>query len=112
MMVDPLGEDYWSFDCLTDAQKDIAAALTDDWKPLRVILQKTKADGSRPKAASARSNWEKLCVLGLLNVDAAHTKIVRVRRGDKWKDWWEQHGDLINGLQAVKAGFASVDEVL
>jgi hypothetical protein len=111
-MDDPMGQAYWSFKFITEKQQDVAAALTPDWQPLRSILQQAKADGNHTKRVSARTNWERLHVMGLLCVDKNRRNGVWVRRGELWDAWWAEWGDYVHRNQSIRTGNASPDEVL
>jgi len=91
---DPLGAEYWE---LTEDQKYLGGALTDDWLPLRDVVKKASEDTSRPVTGHVR--WEKLFVFGVLAVDKSRQDDVYVKRGDRWQQWWDASGLTVTALQ-------------
>lgn len=91
---DPLGAGYWR---LTRVQQEIAAALTDDFRPLREVIMRRNNDIGRNDGGQVR--WEKLNVLKILAVDLTRRDNVYVRRGENWLKWWDKAGADITDRQ-------------
>lgn len=80
---DPLGRGYWR--TLTDAQKRLLAALTDDYQPLRAVLSQVEANASK---VGGQVTWEKLAIFHALEVDLTRRDDIYVRRGKWWQALW------------------------
>lgn len=93
---DRLGTEYWATD-LSREQSYFCAALTEDYKPLRRVFIRVKKDALFP--IKANTKWEKLCVLGLMDVDRSRRDDVYVKRGNQWLTWWESLGLSVTNRQ-------------
>ena len=108
--MDALGPEFWLFGSLTMPQNNIALALKLDWTPLRKTLAQAQSD-TKDRKINGNVRWEKLCALGVLEVDRMSKDDVFVRRGSEWEAWAASRADLTHGLQMLKYG-ASVDDIL
>lgn len=91
---DSLGAGYWSTP-LTREQSYFCAALREDYHTLRGVFDQVEADASFQ--IKANTKWERLHVLGLLDVDHSRKDDIYVKRGKQWHSWWEKGGlDLTN----------------
>jgi hypothetical protein len=84
---DPAGRDYWT---LTYDQRAILGALTTEFQTLRRVLSKAGKDCAGSVTAHAR--WEKLAILGALEVHPTERNDVLVRRGPSWHVHWNVNG--------------------
>lgn len=84
--LDDLGAGYWK---LSSDQGSVLGALQSDYQPLRHVLAQT---GKNALSANGHIRWEKLAVLGALEVDLTRQDNVYVRRGPVWRQWWDLCG--------------------
>jgi hypothetical protein len=94
---DPLGADFWNFSSLTWAQKFFGAALKDEYRRVRDMMDQMCVDSN--KYIGAGLDWKKLIILKIAEVDFMDRDDVYVRRGAQWAIWWEQSGEFITWLQ-------------
>jgi hypothetical protein len=104
---DVYGPRYWS---VTIYQARLLFFLPADYARLRSVKDRAEAAGT---LSLKKVNWEKLNVLGLLEVDRTRRSWVLVRRGPAWHDFWAQLGltpdpdatDAADQLASVDAAF-------
>lgn len=80
---DVYGPRYWS---VTIYQARLLFFLPEKFETLRDVKDRAEASGS---LSLKKVNWEKLHVLGLLEVDRTRRSWVYVRRGPLWRRFWE-----------------------
>lgn len=80
---DVYGPRYWS---VTIYQARLLYFLPPEFETLRDVKDRAEASGS---LSLKKVNWEKLHVLGLLEVDRTRHAWVYVRRGPLWERFWE-----------------------
>ena len=80
---DVYGPRYWS---VTIYQARLLFFLPDAFETLREVKDRAEASGS---LSLKKVNWEKLHVLGLLEVDRSRRAWVYVRRGPLWQRFWQ-----------------------
>lgn len=80
---DVYGPRYWS---VTIYQARLLFFLPRKFDTLREVKDRAEASGS---LSLKKVNWEKLHVLGLLEVDRSRRSWVYVRQGPLWKRFWE-----------------------
>ncbi|KAA0584518.1 hypothetical protein HUE56_04500 (plasmid) [Azospirillum oryzae] len=103
---DPLGRGYWR--TLTDGQKRLLAALTDDYQPLRAVLSQVEANAMK---VGGQVTWEKLAIIQALEVDMKNRDDVYVRRGKRWQYLWDRFGlDLTRWEVALSEVSAELDD--
>ena len=100
---EPIGADYWRN--VSRDQEHLAAALTADFRPLRAVIEQRNKDAAA--SVSAHVRWEKLTLLGLLEVDRRRFDNVYVKRGPQWGAWWEKAGVGITRGQLSMHDFAA-----
>ncbi len=83
---DVYGPKYWS---VTLYQARLLFFLSREFQKLRDVKNQAEAAG---KLSLKKVNWEKLHVLGLLEVDRRRRDWVYVRRGPLWTRFWEEMG--------------------
>ena len=72
-------------------------------EPLRKTLAQAQSD-TKDRKINGNVRWEKLCALGVLEVDQTNKDDVFVRRGSEWEAWAASRADLTHGLQMLKYG--------
>jgi hypothetical protein len=105
---DVYGPRYWS---VTIYQARLLFFLPPEYARLRSVKDRAEAAGS---LSLKKVNWEKLNVLGLLEVDRTRRSWVLVRRGPLWQPFWDRVGlspdpdaaDAAAQLACVDAAFA------
>lgn len=97
---DVYGPKYWS---VTLYQARLLFFLSPEFEKLRDVKNRAEAAG---KLSLKKVNWEKLHVLGLLDVDRRRRDWVYVSRGPLWERFWK---DL--GIDPREAGKAPEDNI-
>lgn len=104
---DVYGRKYWS---VTIYQARLLFFLTPEYEKLREVKRNAESSG---QLSLKKVNWEKLHVLGLLEVDRERRDWVYVRRGPLWHRFWEELGvdpacngvDLADKIAEIDAAF-------
>jgi hypothetical protein len=94
---DVYGPRYWS---VTIYQARLLFFLPPEYERLRRVKDRAEAAGT---LSLKKVNWEKLNVLGLLEVDRTRRSWVLVRQGPVWHEFWAQLG-LIPDPDSPDAG--------
>lgn len=107
---DVYGQKYWS---VTIYQARLLYFLPPEFQKLREVKQRAEDSG---QLSLKKVNWEKLHVLGLLDVDRKRRDWVFVRRGPHWHEFWERlgldpekHETDSEGVEKVDAVFDEAD---
>lgn len=100
---DVYGPKYWS---VTLYQARLLFFLSPEFERLRDVKNRAEAAG---KLSLKKVNWEKLHVLGLLEVDRQRRDWVYVRRGPLWKRFWADLG--IDPQDADRAAQETVPKI-
>jgi hypothetical protein len=79
---DAYGRRYWS---VSIYQARLLFFLPAEFRRLRAVKEQAEAAGA---LSLKKVNWEKLHVLGLLEVDRGNRAWVYVRRGPDWAAFW------------------------
>ena len=83
---DVYGQKYWS---VTLYQARLLMFVPPGYVKLREVKQAAEGAG---RLSLKKVNWEKLHVLGLIEVDRRRRDWVFVRRGPLWQNFWEGLG--------------------
>ncbi len=87
-------KEWWNWNSMSKQQDVLAAALTDDFKPLREVLNQANADYTK---ITRHVRWEKLNAHRILELDHSTSTEIRIRRGPNWKPFWKSKGfDITN----------------
>lgn len=100
---DVYGPKYWS---VTIYQARLLYFLPAGYRKLREVKQRAEASG---RLSLKKVNWEKLHVLGLLEVDRSRRDWVYVRQGPCWREFWARLGIDPEAATGDSEGVESVD---
>jgi hypothetical protein len=109
---DVYGRRYWS---VSIYQARLLFFLPGDYVTLRELKERAEKDGG---LSLKKVNWEKLHVLGLLEVDRKTWSWVMVRQGPLWRPFWDaleitpavDGGDSGAQLRALDSLFADASQ--
>ncbi|RDD61822.1 hypothetical protein [Ferruginivarius sediminum] len=102
---DVYGQKYWA---VTIYQARLLYFLPATYEKLREVKQRAEDSG---QLSLKKVNWEKLHVLGLLEVDRNRRDWVFVRQGPLWQEFWERLGLDPDTCEKDSEGVAAVDAI-